>query len=62
MSEEIKVGDVVTWALPLDESERAERFTVVEVNGDRCIIRFMVEMPIPPTQLALVAELTKVQQ
>jgi hypothetical protein len=53
----IKVGDVVKWSQPMSHAEGTERFTVIELNGDRCFIRFVCNLPIPPVQVAMVADL-----
>lgn len=48
---EIALGDLVEWAAPQNHAEAKERFEVIEDNGDRLIIRFVCELPIPPTQV-----------
>jgi len=53
----MKVGDQVKWAQPSNEVEGNERFTLVEVNGDRCFIRYICDLPIPPVQVARVSDL-----
>ena len=53
----MKVGDQVKWAQPSDEAESKERFTLIELNGDRCFIRFNCDLPIPPVQVARVSDL-----
>ena len=58
----MKVGDQVAWANPLTDGEKQERFVVAELNGDRCLIRFICDLPIPPTQVAMVAEIVVVKQ
>lgn len=53
----MKVGDQVKWAKPLNQDENKERFTLIEVNDDRCFIRFICDLPIPPVQVAKTADL-----
>lgn len=53
----MKVGDRVKWAQPVTQEESMERFTLIELNGDRCFIRFICDLPIPPVQLAKVSDL-----
>lgn len=38
------------------------RYEIVEVNGDRAIIEFICDLPIPPQSVALVGELEVVEQ
>lgn len=53
----MKVGSLVKWASPADQAEASERFQVLEVNGDRCRIRFVSDLPINPVMVARVADL-----
>jgi len=53
----MKVGDQVKWAHPLNPEESRERFILVELNGDRCFIRFVCDLPIPPVQVVIVSDL-----
>lgn len=58
---ELKVGDAVKWAKPLNADEAKEVFKITELNGDRCFIEAQnTGMTIAPVQLARVAELVKV--
>lgn len=59
MDTSFKIGDTVKWAEPLCESESTERFTILEINGDRCLIEFICCWAIRPTQIAIVHDLTK---
>ena len=54
----ITIGDRVKWAVPMEAGDDVARYEVVEVNGDRCIVRFICDLPIAPTTLAKVADLT----
>jgi hypothetical protein len=51
------IGDKVRWRYPQCDAEAKERYTVIELNGDRCMIRYVCSLPIPPVSLALVADL-----
>lgn len=53
----IKVGDMVKWRQPINHAEGTERFTLIELNDDRCFIRFVCDLPIPPVQVAMVSDL-----
>lgn len=53
----MQVGDRVKWAQPVSPEESMERFTLIELNGDRCFIQFICDLPIPPVQLAKVSDL-----
>jgi hypothetical protein len=53
----MKLGDRVKWAQPVSPEESMERFTLLELNGDRCFIRFICDLPIPPVQLAKISDL-----
>ncbi len=53
----MKVGDRVKWAQPVSPEEGMERFTLIELNGDRCFVRYICDLPIPPVQLAKVSDL-----
>jgi hypothetical protein len=57
---EIKVGDTVTFKDGLYADEQGATYRVIEVNGSRCFIEFICDMPIKPQSVALVSELDKV--
>lgn len=38
-SSEIETGSIVQYAAPVDNDEAALRFVVIEVNGDRLLMR-----------------------
>lgn len=57
----MKVGDQVKWAQPANQEESDERFTLIELNGDRCFIRFICDLPIPPVQVAKVSDLKLIE-
>ena len=50
-------GDTVQFKDGLYNDETGARYKVVEVNGDRAIIEFICDLPIPPQSVAMVSEL-----
>lgn len=54
---QMKAGDTVKFVSPLDSSETSERFIVLELRGDRALVRLVCSMPIPPTFVYLLADL-----
>ncbi len=53
----MKIGDIVKFKDGLYEDENGQRYILIELNGDRCIIKHISDLPIPGTSVALVAEL-----
>lgn len=49
-------GDVVELSNPVDERERAARYVVEELRGDRVLIRLICDLPIPPTEVVALNE------
>lgn len=49
----------VMWREPIDAGDEAARYTLVELNGDRCLIRFICDLPIAPVTLARTDELVR---
>ena len=47
---EIKAGEVVKLTRPVDAAEAAARYDVVELRGDRVLIRLRCNLPIPPME------------
>jgi len=45
----MQVNDTVKWLNPLSAAEQTERFTVLELRGDRVLVEFICDMPIRPT-------------
>ncbi len=43
-------GDIVRLRQPVDEAEERARFEVVELRGERLLIRLQCDLPIPPTE------------
>jgi len=55
----LKVGETVKYAKPVDASEAECSFILIEHNGDRCLIRLICEMPIPPVECVPIFEIKK---
>ena len=55
----IEVNDIVEFIEPFDHEE-GTTYTVLEVNGDRCVIELIFEMRIRPTWTRLVSDRKKV--
>ena len=53
----MKVGDIVKFKDGLYDEELGQTYILIELNGDRCIIKHITDLPIPPTSAALVADL-----
>ncbi len=56
----LNVNDTVEFAEPMAD-EVGVTFTIVEMNGDRCVIEANVDMPIKPQTVAMVADLKAAQ-
>ena len=52
-------GDTVRLVAPADADEAAARFDVVELRGDRVLIRLRCDLPIPPTEAVMLADVAK---
>lgn len=57
----MEIGDIVKFMDNLYPDEVGTRYLVVEINGDRAIIEFICDMPIPPQSTAKICELEIVQ-
>jgi hypothetical protein len=44
----ITVGSLVRFREVLEPADEKSRFVVVEDNGDRLLVRFVCDLPIPP--------------
>jgi hypothetical protein len=55
-------GDTVKFVEGLYPDEEGARYMVVEMNGDRAIIEFIGDLPIPPQSVAKVGEMEIVPQ
>jgi hypothetical protein len=58
----MKKGDTVQFKEGLYSDEVGARYKVVEINGDRVIIEFICELPIPPQSIAMLSELEIVHE
>lgn len=45
------VGDLVQYRECLEAGDETARFVVAEDNGDRLLVRFVCDLPIPPTSV-----------
>jgi len=56
----IEPGDIVRYGDHVcAEHERDARLVVLEVNGNRAILRLVCDMPIPPTEAVLLVDVVK---
>lgn len=53
----IKVGDYVSFKKPYPDEDPSSRYKVLEVNGDRCKIKYVCNLPIPPVYVVKTADL-----
>lgn len=53
------VGQLVRFIAPLNEDEREEQFTVLELRGERVLVEFVCGMSIRPTFVYLAADLVQ---
>ncbi len=52
----MKVGDTVKMVEPTPDESGLERFRVLELRGDRVLVEFICDLPIPPTYVFQVSE------
>ena len=57
----MKIGDTVKFFDGLYDDEKGATYKVIEINGDRVIIEFICDLPIPPQSIAKIKELEVVQ-
>lgn len=53
----IEVGQIVKYRERAGDETGAERYMVLEVNGDRCFIQYICDWTFKPTSLARTADL-----
>jgi hypothetical protein len=53
----MKIGDIVKFLDGLYPDENGASYRVIEINGDRAIIEFICDLPVPPQSIAKVSEL-----
>lgn len=58
----MKIGDIVKFREGLYPDEKGATYRVVEVNGDRAIIEFVCDLPLPPQSNAMTDELEVIRQ
>lgn len=58
----MKIGDTVKFLDGLYPDEKGSRYKVLEINGDRAVIQFICDLPIPPQSVAKISELEVVHQ
>ena len=58
----MKIGDRVQFKDGLYDDEVEAKYKIVEINGDRAIIEFICDLPIPPQSVAMVSELEIVHE
>jgi len=56
------IGDIVKFKDGLYPDEKGANYKVVEINGDRAVIQFICDLPIPPQSIAKISELEVVHQ
>lgn len=59
---ELKRGQVVRYAKPVNAAEAECRFVVVEPRGDRVLIQLVCDLRIPPMECISVAEVAIVSE
>ena len=57
----MKIGNIVKFIDGLYAEEEGARYKVLEINGDRVVIEFICELPIPPQSVAKLDELEVVE-
>ena len=53
----MKVGNTVKFKDGLYTDEEGARYRVMEINGNRAVIEFLCQLPIPPQSVAKIDEL-----
>ncbi len=57
----MNIGDIVKFKDGLYTDEEGVMYRVVELNGDRAVIEFICDLPIPLQSAAMIDELQVVQ-
>lgn len=60
--ESMKIGDRVKFIDGLYDDEIGAEYIVLEINGDRGIIEYICDLPIPPQSVAKMNELEVINQ
>ncbi len=53
----MKIGDIVRFRKGLYADEKDAVYEVMEINGDRAIIKYVCDLAIPPQSIAKLDEL-----
>jgi uncharacterized Fe-S cluster-containing protein len=53
----MEIGNTVKFIDGLYPDEKGVRYKIVEINGDRVVIEFICDLPIPPQSIAKTNEL-----
>ncbi len=64
MSYNIKTGDIVRFAVAIESCDENTRFVVVNDYGsdcNRCLVRLICDLPIPPTYVYFKEDLVVVK-
>ena len=57
---ELQVGDTVKYASP-KEGEDGYRFTLVEINGDRCLCELLCDWTVRPVETLMLKDIVKAE-
>lgn len=57
----MKTGDIVKFKEGLYADEEGSFYRILAVNGDRAIIEFICDLPLPPNSVAMVQDLEVVE-
>ncbi len=55
----LKVGDVVRFHSPNDDENPATRYRLIELNGDRCFVEQICDLPIRPQACVMTSEIVR---
>ena len=64
MNNNIKTGDIVRFAVAIESGDENSRFVVVEDYGsdcNRCMVRLICNLPVPPTYVYFKEDLVVVK-
>ncbi len=53
----MQTGDIVKFKDGLYSDETSAKYKIVEMNGDRAVLEFICDLPIPPQSVAKTNEL-----
>jgi hypothetical protein len=53
----MQTGDIVKFVDGLYADENGATYKVIEINGERVILEFICQLPIPPQSVAKIQEL-----